>query len=57
MKILNDYQSNTVIHHSDNITALKITVMTKSNFITNFTYRVYKKHPDGRLLVYFYRLS
>ena len=54
---LNDHESNTVTRHSDNFTALKITVMTKANFITNFTYKVYNKHPDGRTLVYFYRLS
>ena len=31
--------------------------MTESNFITNFTYKVYNKHPDERSLVYSYRLS
>jgi len=28
----------------------------KSNFITNFTYRVYNKHPSGQSLVYSHRL-
>ena len=46
-----------MIHHSDNIAALKIMVMMKSNFITSFTYRVYNKHPAERFLVYSYRLS
>ena len=49
--------NQTVTRHSDNFTALKIVVMTKANFITNFTYEVYNKHPDGRTLVYSYRLS
>jgi len=47
MEILNDYQSNTVIHHLDNFTALKIMAMAKSNFITNFTYKVYKNTLTG----------
>ena len=53
---LNDYESNTVTRHSDNFTTLKIIVMTKANFITNFTYKVYNKYPDGRSLVYSYGL-
>jgi len=28
----------------------------KKNFITNFTYKVYNKYPDGQTLVYSYRL-
>ena len=28
----------------------------KENFITNFTYKVYNKYPDGQTLVYSYRL-
>ena len=53
---LNDNESNTVTRHSDNFTALKITVMTKANLIKNFTYKVYNKYPDGWSLVYSYRL-
>ena len=55
-KVLKGYQLDSVIHHSDNITALKTMVMTKSTFIKNFIHKVYNKHPSGRSLVYFYRL-
>ena len=55
--LLTTTKTNTVTRHSDILTALKITVMTKkTNFITNFTYKVYNKYPDGQTLVYFYRL-
>jgi len=55
-KVLKGYLPDSVIHHSDNITALKNHGYDKSIFITNFIYKVYNKHPSGRSLVYSYRL-
>ena len=56
-KLLKGNQHGSVIHHSSKfIHSAQNHGSQKSNFITNFIYKVYNKHPSGRLLVYSYRL-
>ena len=56
-KLLKGNQHGSVTHHSSKfIHSAQNHGSQKSNFITNFIYKVYNKHPSGRLLVYSYRL-
>jgi len=56
-KLLKTSQHDSVIHHSNKIIcSAQNHGPQKSNFITNFMYKVYNKHLSGRFLVYPYRL-
>ena len=56
-KLLKVNQYDSVIHHSSKcIHSAQNHSSQILNFITNFIYKVYNKHPSGRLLVYSCRL-
>ena len=56
-KLLKGTQHDLVIHHSSKIIySARNHGSQNSDFITNFIYKVYNKHPSGQFLVYSYRL-